>query len=418
MPGAGKSFGRSETGSTAMTDATPFSEASRSTSSSTSSRQPPGPTLAPWFGLLSLAYMAPWTALGALVAYFKARHGPDFFVKLNCAYYLVGLPVALAQQWGDEALDARVGSARAYLGRNVAALAVAAAVLLALPLAEAEGAVLALVALLGAALWLAHGTATTLAAMFPPAALAWLQTGFRLPELYALAAVAVLDLGARPDPAHLRLFLHTTAALVLAGLGVWVHLVRHPATRALLKLKDQGGAGAGGVRASPPRSTTAAARTDKREGAPLLPVAAVAAAAPSCPLVRVPLTEAEKAFVDDVIRPCRQALFVTIASSVFVASFLAYVKSPNARRAYCICQALYFVRLFCDLAGRPLATLLPRPRWLASPASFLRAALARLLLAGLFFGYVGLPGFPQSDTLVTALVAAFSLLSGNVLGFG
>ncbi len=137
----------------------------------------------------------------------------------------------------------------------------------------------------------------------------------------------------------------------------------------------------------------------------------------------MPLTESEKAFVDEAIRPCRHALFVTIASSVFLASFLAYVKTlnnPHRSRSYCVCETLYFVRLFADLAGRPLARLVPRPLWLASPPALLRLALVRLLLAALFFGYIGLPGFPQSDVLVVLLVGAFSALSGYlvVLAYG
>lgn len=407
-----KTLGRSDTGSTAMTDATVCSSTTTSPirNSSSSRSPPPLAALAPCFGLVSLAYMAPWTALGSLVAYFKARYGPDFFVRLNCAFYLAGLPIALAQQWGDEALDAALGSTRAYLWRNVTALALAAVVL---ALVDTESVVLALVALLGGVSWLAHGTTTTLAAMFPPAALVWLQTGFRLPELYALAAMAVLDLGAQPNPTHIRLFLQATAALVTVGLVAWIRLVRHPSTRALLKLKDQGGAASTSALAAAPEQ-----EDEIKEGAPLLPLAATASASSSSspppsssPRLVVPLTEAEREFVDDVIRPCRHALFVTVASSIFVSSFLAYVRSPNA--APCICQALYFVRLFSDLLGRPLATLLPRPRWLTSPASLLRAALARLLLAGLFFCYIGLPGFPQSDAFVTALVAVFSLLSGK-----
>lgn len=129
----------------------------------------------------------------------------------------------------------------------------------------------------------------------------------------------------------------------------------------------------------------------------------------------VRLTEAEKAFVEETVRPCEQALFVTIASSIFLSSFLAYVRSPGPHApGYCLCEVLYFVRLFADLAGRPLAALLPRPRWLqASSSGLLHLALARLLLAALFFGYIGLPGlFPPSDALVVGLVAAFSLLSG------
>ena len=128
----------------------------------------------------------------------------------------------------------------------------------------------------------------------------------------------------------------------------------------------------------------------------------------------VPLTEAERDFVEHCIGPARTALFVTIFSSIFLSSFLAYVESPNKHRRYCICETLYFVRLFADLAGRPLATLLPRPRWLRTPAQVVKGALARLLLAAVFVLSIGLPGFPQSDAFVGLIVAAFALLSGYV----
>jgi hypothetical protein len=39
--------------------------------------------------------------------------------------------------------------------------------------------------MMGAASWLAHGTTTSLASMFPSGALSSLQTGCRMPEIYA-----------------------------------------------------------------------------------------------------------------------------------------------------------------------------------------------------------------------------------------
>lgn len=46
------------------------------------------------------------------MSHFKAVYGPDFFVQLNCAYYLPGLPVSVLQQHLDEHTDARFGSNR------------------------------------------------------------------------------------------------------------------------------------------------------------------------------------------------------------------------------------------------------------------------------------------------------------------
>jgi hypothetical protein len=47
-----------------------------------------------------------------LVSYYKQLYGPDFFVKLNCSYYLPGLPVSVIQLHADERADMRFGSHR------------------------------------------------------------------------------------------------------------------------------------------------------------------------------------------------------------------------------------------------------------------------------------------------------------------
>ncbi len=49
------------------------------------------------FIFISFGYMLPWTALGSLISYFKYVYSAQFYVKLYCAYYLPGLPVAIIQ---------------------------------------------------------------------------------------------------------------------------------------------------------------------------------------------------------------------------------------------------------------------------------------------------------------------------------
>lgn len=167
----------------------PSSSCSPTTPSSTHKPpHTPTPTLGPCFLLLALAYMSSWTMMGALVSYFKQHHGPDFLVKLNCAYYLPGLPLALLQQHYESALDARFGSHAAYLARNLLAFSMLTLVLLRLPSVPASDAsmLLGLTSVMGTFCWLAHGTASTVAVMFPRAAMAWLQSGFRMPEMYTL----------------------------------------------------------------------------------------------------------------------------------------------------------------------------------------------------------------------------------------
>lgn len=67
-------------------------------------------TLGPSCFFLAFAYMSLWTVVGSLISYFQKENGPDFFVKLNCAFYLPGLPVALLQMIYVSDLEVRFGS--------------------------------------------------------------------------------------------------------------------------------------------------------------------------------------------------------------------------------------------------------------------------------------------------------------------
>ena len=66
-------------------------------------------------------------------------------------------------------------------------------------------------ALAGTFSWLCHGTATQLCSMFPPSSTAYLQTGFRTPELYTVLVVAVLHLGSKADDRSITIFYYCTA---------------------------------------------------------------------------------------------------------------------------------------------------------------------------------------------------------------
>ena len=56
-----------------------------------------------------------------------------------------------------------------------------------------------------------HGTASQLAAMFQPSSVAWLQTGFRTPEIYTVVMVAVLGLGGDVSRLTVGIFYYATA---------------------------------------------------------------------------------------------------------------------------------------------------------------------------------------------------------------
>ena len=116
-------------------------------------------------------------------------------------------------------------------------------------------------------------------------------------------------------------------------------------------------------------------------------------------------------YVERLIRPCRLALFLNIWSSIFTAAFFAYVQPQSD---FDIEELLYFIRLFSDLLGRPLARMV-RPSWAREPNQLVWIACGRLSLMAVFFLYIagGHGGwFPQSDVFITLVTCVFSVASG------
>ena len=109
-----------------------------------------------------------------------------------------------------------------------------------------------------------------------------------------------------------------------------------------------------------------------------------------------------------LIRPCRIAIFLNIWSSIFTAAFFAYIKPSGSIDTELV---VYFVRLFSDLVGRPLARL-PRPHWVSTKDDVVRIAVLRMSLMFTFFCYIGIPWFPKNDAFVIILISVFSVLSG------
>lgn len=308
------------------------------------------------FLLISFGYMLPWTSLGSLISYYKYRYSAEFYVKIYCAYYLPGLPMALFQYQYDEILNRLYGSKSAYMWRGFICYVVMILILMSLSHVENEMALIYLFTLLGISSWLCHGTATMYASMFPKAAIAYLQIGFRTPELYAIAADHFLDLGMDADLNSLSLFYKLTAALVACSLICWVLLVESQTSTLLFEEKDR-------------RSVV----EYDHEETPLLGGASTSknSTSSSAELSNIGrakfLLSAMDAFTNrdaifENVCPLCAALFVTMWSSIFQASFFAYVNSVSSKTKN-IEQTLYFVRLVCDLLGRPM-TFLPRPSFL------------------------------------------------------
>ena len=103
------------------------------------------------FVLISFGYMLPWTALGSLISYYKARYGASFYVKLYCAYYLPGLPFALLQYKYDTYVDSIFSSKYTYLFRGLLSYVIVIGVLVTMIFSPSEKMLILLFSLLGAA---------------------------------------------------------------------------------------------------------------------------------------------------------------------------------------------------------------------------------------------------------------------------
>jgi len=190
------------------------------------------------FLLISFGYMVPWTSLGSLISYFKHTYNAEFYNKLYCAYYLPGLPVAILQHKYDGYVDAQIGSRNAYMLRGVISFIIMIAILILMVWWREQRTLIFLFVILGIFSWLCHGTASMLASMYPATAIAYLQTGFRCPEIYTIVIVAALNIGSHPSDHDLDLFFGVTAAIVACSLGVWLYVAGGSASRRLFDLKD------------------------------------------------------------------------------------------------------------------------------------------------------------------------------------
>jgi hypothetical protein len=101
------------------------------------------------FLLISFGYMLPWTSLGSLISYYKATYSASFYVKLYCAYYIPGLPIALLQYRYDTYMDSLFSSRYTYLFRGLTAYSIMMGVLVSLIYFRSENLLIILFGLLG-----------------------------------------------------------------------------------------------------------------------------------------------------------------------------------------------------------------------------------------------------------------------------
>jgi len=109
------------------------------------------------FFIFSFGYMLPWAELGSLISYYTASYGADFYVKLNCAYYFPGFPVALLQQQLDGILDNMYTSQFTFMIRGLVCFITSQLLLLLLIWFKSKESILFIFALLGLCGWICHG---------------------------------------------------------------------------------------------------------------------------------------------------------------------------------------------------------------------------------------------------------------------
>ncbi len=372
------------------------------------------------FLLISFGYMLPWTSLGSLISYYKETFNANFYVKLYCAYYLPGLPVALLQLKYDGDLDLKYGSKNTYLWRGLFAYVSMIIILILMVWFNHPLVLLLLFTLLGVCGWLCHGTASMLASMYPSSAIAWLQTGFRCPEIYTIVAVAALQIGKTATAYHLVLFYCITSVVVSIGMVAWIFVVTSVSSKRYFELKDTRMQILDDAERKPLISSKHSMHSVNDDNSPLRSTGNAKKVDNEHMLESMIIakswlksqesnsTKSMRSNVYNEVLPLCFALVITMWCSIFQASFFAYVDSPTGRD---IEQILYFVRLFSDLLGRPL-TRLYRPSFIQTNQRLLIASMLRIILMILFFVYLFVPSFPRSDAYVSILVGVFSVLSG------
>jgi hypothetical protein len=166
--------------------------------------------------------MIPWTAIGSLIAYYTEKYGKSYFVLLNLAFYGVGYPVSVLQQWLDLYYDTIYGSTFTFQYRLTLALFTSLIAMTALPFVD-QNIFLLLTALIGVCTWASHGSASTLAGLIKMNSPILQQIGFVLPGIYSVIMVFALHLkSAEVSVSERVIFFYIAGAIMIPGLIAWV----------------------------------------------------------------------------------------------------------------------------------------------------------------------------------------------------
>lgn len=177
------------------------------------------------FIVVSCAYMLPFTCIGSLIIYFSSMYGKNYFIYLNIAFYMSGLPTCLIQRKVDSYVDVFYGSKFTYRRRLGGCLSIMTICLILAPFLDFYTLILDVV-IVGCCTWICHGSTTSLSGMVQQNSSIMQQIGFALPAVYGVVANIVFDLS-REDISvlNLMLFYFTSAFCCVLGIVAWVRLV-------------------------------------------------------------------------------------------------------------------------------------------------------------------------------------------------
>jgi hypothetical protein len=394
----------------------------------------------PSFSLISFAYMFPWTAIGALVSYFTDTYGRSYFVIINVIFYFAGFPMSLVQLFFDAGYDSVYSSLLAFRFRIIGSMALLFATACFAPFTDRY--TFAIVCfVLAIATWSCHGSVSTLAALVQYNSSTYQQIGFNLPVVASLILTLSIDTSGMGVKTAIFFFgvpamclLPATAAVIYLTRDTYVakrlslkdvhdmDLDRASSSeRGLLISSDNGGcnevdgplvnvfqeymASFDGC-SSPPVGFPGIAAESKEFSVPLL---VGGDSDSSHAVVRVPMPSV----LVPELYPHARTLAAVIFASILQGAFLSYVPSESGKD---LSTGLYFIRMFADLAGRPLS-LFAKPEMLKSISGLESVSYVRLSTLFFFFLYIFLPPreFFRSDVVLCGYQFCLSFSSGFIV---
>jgi hypothetical protein len=381
--------------------------------------------------LITFSYMAPFVTVGSFVTYYNCKYGSSFYTILNIVFYSPGLGVTLLQSRLDRAYDTRFGFKRTFFFRMAVVQLLQSLCCLSFAYGQKIRIVFGSI-LLGICTWVAHGTVSSLSALFPPIAIGFFSLGMQLPNVYSFSMVFLMGLqnGGNNHAEEvytdykIQVFYLSTAGISILGILAMFVLVSMKTTQqiqdgyALSCNVEEGGPESGEESQSTPLLSEAALAppppTSRDRGDSVLERMLSSSTSGGVPISFAlrPGPGTDVAGVYRRVRAHRWLLFLTIFSAVLTGSFFSSVPSDNH---FNIAQALYFTRLAGDLGGRLIAISLPRPSFFDGRLTGLTFLLVvRLVLLLVFFVYI-IPGqtfLPLYDTAVQIAVGVCACQSG------